>query len=138
MKKTDFILDHIVKKDFIEDLMKAFGWVTLCGAIFSLSLSTIKAGSVLVGLLVFGLFLLLSTLSLVYVCLYLFIPLDNSMYADDPYWDEESKKLSGVKRLTAIIKVIIAKNKILYITASLGFFFYGKLVADFLAASLGT
>lgn len=137
MRKRDFFLDYIIQKDFIEDLMKAFGWVTLTSAIFTASMWAIKNDQVYIGLFVFGLFLCTSTINLLYVCLYLFLPLNDSMYPNDPYWDEEAKKLTGLCKWVAILKINIGKKRIPYLIMSLGFFFYGTLVADFLVTRLG-
>lgn len=137
MKKRDFFLDYVIQKEFIEDLMKAFGWVTLSSAIYTVSIWALSNDAAITGLLVFALFLAVSTLSLMYVCLYVFLPLNDSIYPDDPYWDEEAQKLIGLSRWIAILKINIGKKRIPYLTMSLGFFFYGKLVANFLVSKLG-
>lgn len=136
MKKRDFFFEHIVQKEFIEDLMKAFGWVTLCGAIFTLSMATLKSGAWFSGLLIFALFLFMTVLTYTYVCRYVFIPLDDAMYPDDPYWKDRAESFTGTKRFIEIAKVTITRNKVIYLSLGLGFFFYAQAVATFLANKL--
>ena len=57
MRRRDFISDHIMRKEFIEDVMKSMAWATLCGAAFAMSMSALKSAEYLQGLVVFAVFI---------------------------------------------------------------------------------
>jgi|GEM_PF-2973588 len=136
MKRRDFLFEHIIQKDFVEDLMKSFGWVTLCGAMFAMGMSALRAGDYFQGFSVFALFLVISTMSYIYVAKYLLIPLDSAMYPDDPYWNEKATELQGINKFLEIAKVVLARNKIFYLLLGLGYFLYANEVAKYLASKI--
>ncbi|EKO3708875.1 hypothetical protein LO977_003171 [Vibrio metschnikovii] len=132
MRRRDFLIEHIMGKAFIEDVMKSVAWTTLCGAVFALSLSTIRTGELYQGLLMFALFLILSTLAVCYVALHIVIPLDDAMYPNDPYWDDKEKDARGVAKGIEVVKLIFTRWKVLYLSLTVGYFLYANEVCDYL------
>lgn len=133
MRRRDFLVDHIFKKSFIEDVMKSIAWATLCGAVFAMSMSALRSAEYFQGLVVFAIFLGLTTISLVYVAVHVVIPLDSAMHPSDPYWDEKAQSLTGVKRFSEIAKIFLSRKGVLYISLCLGYFLYANEVAKYLA-----
>lgn len=132
MKRRDFLLEHIIQKSFIEDVMKSIAWTTLCGATFAMSLAAIKSGSYPQGAAIFLFFLFLSTLSLIYVALHIVIPMDSAMYPNDPFWNEKSQELKGLSKWCEVLKIFITRNKLFYISITVGYFLYAHEVANYL------
>lgn len=136
MRRRDFLAEHIIKKDFIEDVMKSIAWTTLCGAVFAMSMYALKSAEYFQGAVVFLVFLGLTTISVIYVAKYVVIPLDSAMYPDDPYWDEKAEDLAGIKRFSEIAKVFIARKSVLYLSLCMGYFLYANEVAKYLAEKI--
>nr|WP_298251159.1 hypothetical protein [uncultured Halomonas sp.] len=136
MKRRDFLAEHFIKKEFIEDVMKSIAWATMCGAVFAMSMSALKSSEYFQGFIVFLVFISLSTISVFYVAMHVVIPLDSAMYPDDPYWDEKAERLSGLNRAIEVIKVFLARKGVLYLTLCLGYFLYANEVAKYLAEKL--
>lgn len=136
MRRRDFLAEHIMRKDFIEDVMKSIAWTTLCGAVFAMSMSALKSAEYFQGAIVFFVFLGLTTISVMYVAMYVVIPLDSAMYPNDPYWDEKAESLAGVKRFAEASKVFLARKGVLYLSLCLGYFLYANEVAEYLAERL--
>lgn len=134
MRRRDFFAEHIIDKSFIENVMKSITWTTLCGAVFAISMATLKSGEYFQWFLILSLFLLLSTITIMYVALHVIIPLDSAMYPDDPYWDEKSQKLKGVAKAYEAIKVFVTRRKIFYLVLCLGYVLYAHKVAIYLAS----
>ena len=133
MRRRDFLADHIIRKDFIEDVMKSIAWATLCGAAFAMSMSALKSAEYFQGAVVFFVFLGLTTISVMYVAMHVVIPLDSAMYPNDPYWDERAESLTGIKRFSEVAKVFLARKKVLYLSLCMGYFLYANEVAKYLA-----
>ncbi len=135
MRRRDFLVEHIMGKSFIEDVMKSIAWTTLCGAVYAISMAALKSGGYFQGFVSLGLSGVLSILSLMYVALHVVIPMDSAMYPDDPFWDEKSQKLKGVSKWGEAFKIFITRHKIFYLSLSMGYFFYAREVANYLAAN---
>ena len=133
MKRRDFLAEHIMEKSFVEDVMKSIAWTTLCGVVFAISMVTLKSGEYFQGLVIFGLFLVLSTLSVMYVALHVVIPMDSAMYPEDPYWDEKSQEYKGLSKGYEAIKIFITRHKLFHLTTCMGYFLYASEVANYLA-----
>lgn len=133
MKRRDFLAEHIMDKSFVEDVMKSIAWTTLCGTVFAISMVTLKAGEYFQGFIIFGLFLMLSTLAVMYVALHVVIPMDSAMYPDDPFWDEKSQDLKGLSKWIEAIKIFTTRHKVFYMLLSMSYFIYANEVANYLA-----
>ncbi len=133
IKRREFLIEHIIDKSFIEDVMKSIAWTTLCGAVFAMSINTFNSGEHFQGLIMFAFSTLISTFAIIYVALHIVIPMDSAMYPDDPYWDVKSQKLKGFSKGYEAIKIFITRNKILYLTLSMSYVLYAKKVAYYLA-----
>lgn len=136
MKRRDFLAEHFIKKEFIEDVMKSIAWATMCGAVFAMSMSALKSSEYFQGFIVFLVFISLTTISVLYVAMHVVIPLDSAMYPDDPYWDEKAEGLSGLNRAIEVMKVFLARKGVLYLSLCLGYFLYANEVAKYLAEKL--
>ncbi|MEZ8374606.1 hypothetical protein AB4564_00925 [Vibrio sp. 10N.222.51.E8] len=132
MKRRDFLVEHIMGKAFIEDVMKSIAWTTLCGAVYAISLSSIKTGNIYQGVLVFILFIMLSTLAVIYVAMHIVIPLDAAMYPEDPYWDEKKSEVKGVLKGYEVLKIIFTRWKIFYLMLTMGYFLYANEVTEYI------
>ena len=136
MKRRDFLIEHIMGKTFIEDVMKSVAWTTLCGAVFALSLSTMRTGELYQGLLILALFLILSTLAVCYFALHIVIPLDDAMYPNDHYWDNKKKDARGVAKGVEVIKLIFTLWKIFYLSLTVSYFLYVNEVCNYLLSKV--
>jgi hypothetical protein len=136
MKRRDFLFDHITRKDFIEDVMKSIAWTTLIGAVFSMSMLSLKAGSYFQGFGILILFFVLTLLSIFYVALHVFMPLDSAMLSDDEYWVSKLDGLSGVNKAIESLKVFLSKRSVIYMPCCLGYFLYAQEVSKYLASKL--
>ncbi|MGO4998605.1 hypothetical protein [Oceanisphaera sp. W20_SRM_FM3] len=136
MKRRDFIANHFMRKDFIEDVMKSVAWTTLCSAVFTMSMAALKSGEYFQGVVVFIVFLWLSTISFMYVAVHVVIPLDSAMYPADPYWDEKANSLTGLDRFFEICKVFLVRKRIFYLSSIMGYVLYANEVTEYLAEKL--
>ncbi|MCX5877295.1 MAG: hypothetical protein NT087_13555 [Deltaproteobacteria bacterium] len=136
MRRRDFLAEHIAQKSVVEDVMKSFAWTTLCGTVYAMAISALKAEAYFQGLAIFAVFLLLSTSSVMYVALYVVIPLDSAMYPTDPYWDEKAQKLTGMPRLLEAVKVFLTRKHMFYLVVCLGYFLYAHRVASYLGTNV--
>ena len=136
MKRREFLVEQILDKSFIEDVMKSFAWATLCGTIFAITLSTIQSNDYFQGVFMFAIFIALSTISLLYVVLHVIMPLDSAMFSKDPYWDEKKEQQKGLNKLFEAIKIFITRKGIFYLILCMGYFFYANGIKIYFAGKI--
>jgi hypothetical protein len=136
MKRRDFLIDHLIQKNVIEDIMKSLAWSTVAGAMFSMSMSALKSKELALGLGVFFFFIFITTFTMMYVALHIVIPLNNAMYPNDPFWEEKAKNNKGIKKIFEILKVYFTKKGVFYLLLCISYFCYSHYVARYIANKL--
>lgn len=116
--------------------MKSLTWSALCGAIYATSIHLFRSGNIIEGAFVILLFLIITTLSLAYVALHVIIPLQRSMLPEDPYWTEKMENLTGIKKWSEKAKIYITRVNLFYVLICVGYFFYGREIAIYLASKI--
>jgi hypothetical protein len=128
MKRRDLIASHLESKQVLTDILSAFTWIGLSGLLFATAIKHTQSGSFIFGVLMVVFCSIFIALSMIYVALYIALPLDNAMYPDDPYWNEKRKKMNGVAKLYETLKIFLSRRGAIYLLLTTGYLCCSLLV----------
>lgn len=136
LNKSDLFFDALLRQNIIEDAMKSVAWTSLNGAIFAMSIVSLYKHNFFAAFVFALIFTIALCLSMVYVVTKVVIPLDNSMFKNDVYWDEQKESLKGLARVFASLRLLFLRKNGFYMMLTMGYFLYTFIVGDFIVSRI--
>ena len=130
-KRRDLFFEHILKKESVEDIFKATGYMITCGVLFKFSALASKEQSSFeaLGLLITYFFLV--AIALAYFAMHVAIPIDKAIQPRYIDWKNRYKSYSGLKKGTEYLKQkILIDKKVFYLALALWHFWLGNTIGE--------
>lgn len=121
-RKRDRAIEHILRKENLEDVLKCQAWVIVSALIFRTSIGAMQHHAYVFGIICFFVFIALSALILFYSAMYIAMPLEKALNGPFPASQPHPTGLREI--LTSPISSLLTIPGVLYVAMSLGFFMF--------------
>ncbi|WP_201294536.1 hypothetical protein [Colwellia sp. 20A7] len=133
IKRRDLLLEHLIKKETVEDLFKSAGYAVTCSAIFRFTSMASKQQETLSVIMLLITFFILITVSIIYFAKHVAMPMGEAINPQYIDWKNRYKKYTGIKKYIELFKqkLLIEKHGF-YLLITTWYFGFGNVIGEVL------